>query len=65
MAVVRRRRGTSVNALVPGDLTGDGRPDLLGRDSAGALWRWNGTSAATFGTKARIATGWNNYTGLY
>ena len=40
-------------------------PDLVGRDSAGALWRWNGTLAATFGTKARIATGWGGYTGLY
>ncbi|MBY8878952.1 FG-GAP repeat domain-containing protein [Actinacidiphila acidipaludis] len=47
-----------------GDLTGDGRADLLARDSAGALWLYQGTgkAAAPYGARVRIGTGWNGYT---
>lgn len=50
------------NSLVsPGDLTGDGRPDLLGRDAAGDLWRYDATSAGVFKARVRIGPGWNTY----
>ncbi|MFF8605132.1 N-acetylmuramoyl-L-alanine amidase [Streptomyces sp. NPDC015346] len=46
-----------------GDLTGDGKPDLMGRDTAGALWLYNGTGVATqpFGPRVKIGTGWQTY----
>ncbi|QGZ48553.1 N-acetylmuramoyl-L-alanine amidase [Streptomyces sp. QHH-9511] len=46
-----------------GDLTGDGKPDLMGRDTAGALWLYNGTGVAAkpFGPRVKIGTGWQTY----
>jgi hypothetical protein len=41
-----------------GDLDGDGRPDLLARDSAGALWAMPGTGSARFGTPVRVRGSW-------
>ncbi|MGG8406784.1 FG-GAP repeat domain-containing protein [Streptomyces sp. 12297] len=58
--------GGSFNAVVGvGDLTGDGRADLVARDTAGALWRYNGTGRGTFGSRSKIATGWQAYTGIH
>ncbi|MCB5164959.1 FG-GAP-like repeat-containing protein [Streptomyces bambusae] len=55
----------SFNAVVvPGDLTGDGHADLVARDTAGTIWRWNGTAKATFTTQTRLATGWQVYNGI-
>ncbi|MFJ8648326.1 FG-GAP repeat domain-containing protein [Streptomyces sp. NPDC093546] len=51
-----------------GDLTMDGRTDLIARDSAGALWRYNGTgnAAAPFAKPTKIGTsGWNGYTLMF
>jgi N-acetylmuramoyl-L-alanine amidase/FG-GAP-like repeat len=47
----------------PSDLSGDGRPDLIARDSSGVLWLYRGTGSATapFATRAQIATGWGIY----
>ncbi len=47
----------------PGDLTGDGRPDLVARDSSGTLWVLPGTgvAAAPFGAREEIGTGWSGY----
>ncbi|MFD9309403.1 FG-GAP repeat domain-containing protein [Streptomyces goshikiensis] len=45
------------------DITGDGRPDLLARDSAGVLWLYKGNDNPTvpFDNRTRIAGGWNIY----
>ncbi|MET9222053.1 MULTISPECIES: trypsin-like serine protease [unclassified Streptomyces] len=46
-----------------GDLTGDGRPDIIARDSAGALWLYKGTGLASgpWAARTKIGTGWNAY----
>ncbi|MBD0707846.1 MULTISPECIES: FG-GAP repeat domain-containing protein [unclassified Streptomyces] len=45
------------------DLTGDGRADLLARDTAGVLWLYPGTgkAAAPFGKRVRVGGGWAGY----
>jgi Tachylectin/FG-GAP-like repeat len=47
-----------------GDLTGDGRADLLARDSSGVLWFYRGTNSTTapFAPRVRVGAGWNAYT---
>jgi hypothetical protein len=53
------------NALVsPGDMTGDGRADLLARDSSGTLWLYRGTGnpAAPYLARTKAGTGWQGYT---
>ncbi|MEU4060845.1 N-acetylmuramoyl-L-alanine amidase [Streptomyces wedmorensis] len=52
------------NSIVStGDLTGDGKPDVMGRDTTGALYLYNGTGVASkpFGPRAKIGTGWQTY----
>jgi hypothetical protein len=46
-----------------GDLTGDGRPDIVTRDSSGTLWLYQGTgkAPAVWATRTKIGTGWNAY----
>ncbi|MEV6653039.1 trypsin-like serine protease [Streptomyces sp. NPDC051219] len=48
-----------------GDMSGDGKPDFIVRDSAGAMWAWKGTGSATSpfsGTqKIKIGAGWNGF----
>lgn len=46
-----------------GDVTGDGRADLVARDAGGVLWlyRGTGTSPGVFGTRVRVGAGWNTY----
>ncbi|MFF4652793.1 choice-of-anchor D domain-containing protein [Streptomyces sp. NPDC001380] len=67
----RARIGTGwqvYNAVVrAGDVTGDGRADLLGRDGSGALWLHPGTggAAAPFAARYRIGTGWQIYNALF
>ncbi|WP_460107093.1 FG-GAP repeat domain-containing protein [Streptomyces sp. YKOK-J1] len=54
--------GASCDAVVAaGDLTGDGRTDLVSRDSGGNLWRNSGDGRGSFGGRAEIATGWQTY----
>ncbi|WP_411147150.1 FG-GAP repeat domain-containing protein [Streptomyces sp. A30] len=56
------------NALVgAGDFTGDGRPDLLARDTSGTLWRYAGTGSASapFSARVKIGTGWQQYSKLF
>jgi len=55
------------NALADtGDLTGDGKADLVARDKSGVLWLYKGTGSASapFATRTRIGGGWNTYTVL-
>ncbi|MEU7297671.1 VCBS repeat-containing protein [Streptomyces exfoliatus] len=52
----------AMNALVgAGDMTGDGRADLVAREKAtGKLWLYPGTSTRTLGARKLIGTGgWN------
>ncbi|MEU1009055.1 FG-GAP-like repeat-containing protein [Streptomyces sp. NPDC005890] len=54
--------GGSYNAVVGvGDITDDGRPDLVSRDTSGNVWRNSGDGKGTFGPRVRIASGWSGY----
>ncbi|WND35128.1 trypsin-like serine protease [Streptomyces sp. BB1-1-1] len=47
-----------------GDVTGDGRPDLLARDTSGVLWLYKGTGgtgSATFKDRSRVGGGWGAF----
>jgi hypothetical protein len=58
--------GASYNAVVGvGDITGDGKADLVARDTAGNLWRQSGTGKGSFGARVRVGTGWQGYKGLF
>ncbi|WP_406001369.1 N-acetylmuramoyl-L-alanine amidase [Streptomyces sp. NBC_00829] len=47
----------------PSDLSGDGKPDVIARDTSGVLWLYKGTGGATapFAARVQIATGWQIY----
>ncbi|MFE7274212.1 FG-GAP repeat domain-containing protein [Streptomyces sp. NPDC057623] len=54
--------GASYNAVVGvGDITGDGKADLLSRDTSGNVWRNSGDGKGSFGGRTKIATGWQGY----
>jgi hypothetical protein len=54
--------GGSYNAVVGvGDITDDGRADLVSRDTGGNLYRNSGDGRGSFGSRTRIATGWGGY----
>ncbi|MEV7400082.1 VCBS repeat-containing protein [Streptomyces sp. NPDC091267] len=58
--------GSSYDAMVGvGDLTGDGRNDIVVRDPAGKLFRNNGNGKGSFGARTQIATGWQTYKGIF
>ncbi|WP_030615761.1 FG-GAP-like repeat-containing protein [Streptomyces fulvoviolaceus] len=58
--------GASYNAIVGvGDITGDGRNDLVARDTAGNLYRNTGTGKGSFAARVKIETGWKGYKGLF
>ncbi|MFK4105040.1 FG-GAP repeat domain-containing protein [Streptomyces sp. NPDC019531] len=58
--------GGSYNAVVGvGDITGDGRADLVSRDSGGNVWRNSGDGKGSFGARVKIATGWQGYKGIF
>ncbi|MGW0626050.1 FG-GAP repeat domain-containing protein [Streptomyces sp. NPDC002758] len=58
--------GVSYNVVVgAGDITGDGKSDLVMRDTAGNLYRQNGLGNGTFATRVKIGTGWQGYKGLF
>ncbi|MFE5397168.1 trypsin-like serine protease [Streptomyces sp. NPDC056568] len=56
---------SAYNALATaGDITGDGRPDLLARDTSGVLWLYKGTGgtgAATFKARVKVGGGWGAF----
>ncbi|MGW7384097.1 FG-GAP repeat domain-containing protein [Streptomyces sp. NPDC054794] len=58
--------GASYNAVVGvGDITGDGKNDLVARDTAGNLYRQTGTGRGSFAARVKIGTGWQSYKGLF
>ncbi|MCL8011018.1 VCBS repeat-containing protein [Streptomyces sp. AS02] len=57
--------GGSYNAVVGiGDITDDGRPDLVSRDTSGNAWRNSGDGKGSFGSRVKIASGWSGYKSL-
>ncbi|MFI6946686.1 FG-GAP repeat domain-containing protein [Streptomyces sp. NPDC050422] len=54
------------NSLVgPGDLSGDGKGDLLARTSGGTLYLYRGNGTATgFASRIKVGSGWNAYNKL-
>ncbi|MFF4041028.1 FG-GAP-like repeat-containing protein [Streptomyces sp. NPDC001816] len=58
--------GASYNVVVgAGDITGDGRADIVSRDTSGKLWRNNGDGKGSFGPRTGIAAEWQGYKALY
>ena len=58
--------GGSYNVVVGvGDLTGDGKADIISRDSSGNVYRNNGDGKGSFSARTQVATGWGGYKGLY
>ncbi|MFF2007540.1 FG-GAP-like repeat-containing protein [Streptomyces sp. NPDC058195] len=58
--------GSSYNVVVGvGDITGDGRADLVSRDTSGTVWRNNGNGKGSFGGRTKAASGWQGYKGLF
>ncbi|MGW7261676.1 FG-GAP-like repeat-containing protein [Streptomyces sp. NPDC054834] len=54
--------GGSYNAVVGvGDITDDGKPDLVSRDTSGNVWRNSGDGKGSFGPRAQIASSWSGY----
>ncbi|MEU9996358.1 N-acetylmuramoyl-L-alanine amidase [Streptomyces sp. NPDC050848] len=52
------------NSLVgPSDLNGDGKVDLIARDTTGALWYYKGTGSATapYAPRVKVGSGWQIY----
>ncbi|MDF2146479.1 FG-GAP-like repeat-containing protein [Knoellia sp. p5-6-4] len=50
------------NAIVAaGDLTGDGRGDIVTRDTSGVLWRYDGLGGGRVSARVRIGTSWSGY----
>jgi hypothetical protein len=49
--------GSMAAMHIPGDLNGDRKPELMGTDTAGVLWRWFGLGGGKFGAKTRIGHG--------
>lgn len=56
---------TSYNLVeTAGDLTGDGKVDLLVRSTGGTLWLYPGTGGTTWGTRRSLGTGWGGMTAI-
>ncbi|MFF1509182.1 FG-GAP-like repeat-containing protein [Streptomyces sp. NPDC058326] len=51
------------NLLIgPGDLSGDGKGDLLARDTSGVLWLYRGNGSGTgVASRIRVGDGWSAY----
>ncbi|QOV47675.1 VCBS repeat-containing protein [Streptomyces chromofuscus] len=58
--------GTAYNVVVGvGDITRDGKADLVSRDTSGNLWRSSGNGRGSFSARVKIATGWQGYKALF
>lgn len=52
------------DVLPLGDITGDGRPDLVARDAAGTLWLYTGDGRDGLQPRVQLATGFGGYPAL-
>ncbi|MGW1620424.1 FG-GAP repeat domain-containing protein [Streptomyces sp. NPDC002172] len=58
--------GASYNVVLGvGDVTGDGKADLVARDAANRLYRQNGTGKGTFGPRVLVNDGGFGYNALF
>ncbi|MGW0992163.1 FG-GAP-like repeat-containing protein [Streptomyces sp. NPDC002523] len=58
--------GAAYNVVVGvGDITRDGKADLVSRDTSGNLWRNSGDGRGSFSGRVKIATGWQGYKALF
>ena len=58
--------GKTYNAMVGvGDITGDGKGDLVVRDTSGNLYRNDGKGNGSFTSRTQITTSWQGYKGLF
>ena len=48
--------------MSPGDMSGDGLPDILARDTGGHLWLYPSNGHNGFGARINLGAGWNAYT---
>ncbi|TXS39333.1 VCBS repeat-containing protein [Streptomyces sp. or43] len=55
---------TYAKLAAPGDLTGDGKADLLAVDRSGGLFRYISNGSGQFTRPVRIGGGWNTYSVL-
>lgn len=46
------------------DFNGDGRADIVSRDSSGTLWLYRGNGTGGFLARTKIGTGWNSMTSI-
>ncbi|MFF3614680.1 trypsin-like serine protease [Streptomyces sp. NPDC002580] len=53
--------GTRQRIIAPGDLNGDGLPDILSVDSSGVMWQYPGKGNGTFSSRVQVGTGWSQY----
>ncbi|MDX2728891.1 MULTISPECIES: VCBS repeat-containing protein [Streptomyces] len=64
--LVFKDRGASYNTVVGvGDITGDGRADIIERASAGKLFRNNDHGKGSFSSRTQIATGLQGCKGIF
>ncbi|MFE4922813.1 FG-GAP repeat domain-containing protein [Streptomyces sp. NPDC056661] len=58
--------GKTYNAMMGvGDIAGDGKGDLVVRDTSGNLYRNDGKGNGSFTSRTHITTGWQGYKGLF
>ncbi|MFG2332813.1 FG-GAP-like repeat-containing protein [Streptomyces sp. NPDC048604] len=50
--------------VAPGDFSGDGKADLISRDTTGALWLHRGAGTGSYAARTQIGTGWQTYDAL-
>jgi hypothetical protein len=51
--------------VAPGDFSGDGRLDIVARDSSGALFLYPSASGGAWLPTVRIGQGWNSMTAIF
>ncbi|MYW09602.1 hypothetical protein GT034_14725 [Streptomyces sp. SID2563] len=57
--------GQATAADGSGDLNGDGRADLLARDTSGVLWSYRGDGKGALAARTKVGGGWQTYKNLF